>query len=526
MLWGGVAVAIVKPTLDEGSMFASTIGGESAEGARPPVSLPRQVGRFVVLRQIGQGGMGVVYAAYDEELDRRVAVKLLRVSEPTSREQRLRVLREAQAMARVAHPNVVSVYEVGELDAQVFIAMEFVEGTTLGHWQHEAGRTWEDVIGAYLAAGDGLFAAHQAGLVHRDFKPENVLIGSDGRPRVADFGLARVGPGTEAPPASGSSGEASPHPALDTPLTIAGTILGTPSYMSPEQHRGTPADARSDQFSFCVALYEALYGTLPFAGETLAELSASVSSGVVRAVPATSPVPPPIEATLRRGLAADPAARFPSMAALLDALSVDPRHDRAAAPGARRLLLACLLLVLLGTTFLAIRADGGYPKQVTHMYQVGVVQFAAILGAALALRRRLRWNTFHWGILRAFLIGAGQMAVLRWITMRAGLDLRWIVALDVLAFGTGLATVSWSYIPRAWPAVGLCVGSAVAVTFSPRFMSVVTQMVYTLAMLFVLLLWHRSARSGAARTEPSRSALTTARGWTGRGQESQRRSSW
>ncbi len=349
-------------------------------------------------------------------------------------------------------------------------------------------------------------------------------MGVDGRPRVADFGLARLGTAPEVQPVSG---EISSRLGLDTPLTVAGSILGTPSYMSPEQHDGAPVDARSDQFSFCVALYEALYGAMPFSGTTRFELAESVSTGAMRAVPAGSPVPPPIEATLRRGMAVDPDARFPSMAALLEDLSIDPRLDRSAAPGARRLLLASLVLILLGAVLLTNLVDGARSKLAVQMFRFGVVQFAVVLSATLILRRRLWWNAFHWGILRAVLISAAQMAVLRWIAMRAGLEPRWIIALDLLAFSAGLATAAWYYLPRAWPAVGLCVGSSIMVAIYPWFMPVAEKLIYPLAMVFVLFLWHRAIRSSATRPASSQSVRTppTSTSWQRRLQESKRRNS-
>src|SRR3954469_19947733 len=209
---------------------------------------------------LGRGGMGVVLSAYDPLLDRRVALKLLRpgafpgVSE---QEGRARLQREAQAMARLAHPNVVAVHDVGTVGEQLFIAMEYVDGQTLTAWRSSAERDWRAIVLMYLGAGSGLQAAHAAGMVHRDFKPDNVLIGSDGRPRVGDFGLVSV---TRA-----SEGAAT----TEAGTTRHGAIMGTPGYMSPEQVRGEPSDAQSDQFSFCVALYEALYGQRPFAAEDL-----------------------------------------------------------------------------------------------------------------------------------------------------------------------------------------------------------------------------------------------------------------
>ncbi|MES1205027.1 MAG: serine/threonine-protein kinase, partial [Pseudomonadota bacterium] len=256
------------------------------------------IGRFVVLGLLGRGGMGEVYAAHDPELDRKIAIKLLRVAGGgDSADGRLRLMREAQAIARVSHPNVVIVYDVGSYRDQVFIAMELVEGHTLNYWRHAAARKWPEILEVFVAAGRGLVAAHERDLVHRDFKPDNVMIGADGQVRVMDFGLvqslrkgawdsqhhtAREG-ATDLPRAaptvtvtvaatddilttrqvfvSGASihlAATPPNDLLGVELTQAGASLGTPAYMSPEQFRGHPTDARSDQFSFCVALYETL----------------------------------------------------------------------------------------------------------------------------------------------------------------------------------------------------------------------------------------------------------------------------
>src|SRR5690606_14002911 len=217
---------------------------------------------------LGEGGMGVVYAAYDEDLDRRIAIKVLRDSygDAAARE---RMVREAQAMARLSHPNVVQVHDVGDQGGQLYVAMEFVKGMTLRTWLSEQDRPWREIRAMFVQAGRGLAAAHAEGLVHRDFKPDNVLIGGDGRARVADFGLA----GAAGVPDSDSESlpdsvviRVGRQSAFNTALTLAGTIMGTPAYMSPEQHRGVATDARSDQFSFCVALWGAIYGEPPFAG--------------------------------------------------------------------------------------------------------------------------------------------------------------------------------------------------------------------------------------------------------------------
>ncbi|MBA3550218.1 MAG: serine/threonine protein kinase, partial [Nannocystis sp.] len=259
------------------------------------------LGRYSLLRKLGEGGMGVVYSAYDEELDRRVAIKLLRVKDGAGPSAASRMLREAQAMAKLSHPNVVQVYDTGELSGQVFLAMEFVHGQTLREWLHGSEtvprpvpRPWRDVLAMYIQAGQGLAAAHAAGLVHRDFKPDNVLVGADGRARVLDFGLARYESARAVDPAddptdsqdpaadedlelSSRSRNRSRNPSrrsrpADPQLTAAGTTIGTPAYMSPEQHLRAPTAARSDQFSFCVSLYEGLHGERPFAGDTASAL--------------------------------------------------------------------------------------------------------------------------------------------------------------------------------------------------------------------------------------------------------------
>jgi tetratricopeptide (TPR) repeat protein/predicted Ser/Thr protein kinase len=294
------------------------------------------IGRFVVLGLVGRGGMGEVYAAYDPELDRKVAVKLVRPRHSRANDDRGRLLREAQAIAKLSHPNVVVIYDVGTIDQRVFIAMEFVEGGTVGSWLRGATRSRREILDVFLKAGAGLAAAHQAGLVHRDFKPDNVMIAADGQVRVMDFGLARQvlagkddkQPTDEATGTNDPEDETPPSSSggyLRTAMTQTGVRLGSPAYMSPEQFAGEGAiDARTDQFSFCVALYEALYGERPFAGETVLSLQINVIEGRLRPAPAQSRVPKWIRRVLLRGLSVDPDARFPSMAELLSALANDP----------------------------------------------------------------------------------------------------------------------------------------------------------------------------------------------------------
>ena len=299
---------------------ASTV---SSPSAAQELGRGATVGRYLVIERLGAGGMGVVYAAYDPELDRKVAVKLLRPEAAGDPELgRARLVREAQAMAKLAHPNVVAVHDVGTFGDQVFVAMEFVQGGTLTGWLAAGEHGWREVLGMFLETGRGLAAAHAAGVIHRDFKPDNVLVGADARPRVTDFGLARVGAGPEitAPARVGAGG-------LGVSLTQAGAVMGTPAYMAPEQHLGLVADARSDQFAFCVAMWQGLHGQLPFAGETLVELTLAVTAGELAPMPRHL-APAWLRAALLRGLSTDPAARWPTIDALLVALAADPSRVR------------------------------------------------------------------------------------------------------------------------------------------------------------------------------------------------------
>ncbi len=300
-------------------------------GELPPAP---QIGRFVVLNKIGAGGLGIVYAAYDPQLDRRVAIKLVHRRHEVARDGQ-RVLREAQALARLSHPHVVTVHEVGEHDDRLFIAMELVEGLTLSEWARRP-HEWREAVRPLLDAARGLAAAHRAGIVHRDFKPANVIVGHDGRARVLDFGLAR-GATTGGDPVDPSTS------ALDMQLTQSGTLLGTPAYLAPEQWTSGAVDARADQWAFCVTALEVLWGRRPFDGADSVALRARVLAGEIDKPP-RSPMPVQVERVLLRGLTVDPAMRHASMDALIDAL------ERAAKPPRRRLRwgLVGLGLVIVG----------------------------------------------------------------------------------------------------------------------------------------------------------------------------------
>ena len=414
------------------------------EPAQATLARGATIGRYVVLGLVGRGGMGEVYAAYDPELDRKVAVKLLRVKPGNGvslTEGRQRTLREAQAIARLSHPNVVVVYDVGTFLDQVFIAMEFVEGNTVTYWLQAQPRPWQEVLRVFRAAGRGLIAAHDKGLVHRDFKPDNVMVGRDGEVRVMDFGLARQvnekqtgerpipnrtpialadtgqfsdaeddprrgrmgsarssasregrgpsagsdvdpmstivlnnGPpsGSHTPPLGTDSG--GPSAMFEVQLTRTGAMMGTPAYMAPEQFLGTATDARTDQFSFCVALYEALYGERPFSGNTMFALTTAVVQGQVKEAPANSKVPLWVRKVLLRGLRSQAADRYPSMHDLIEALGKNPRAARNRMLAAGALALAPLALALGVHQSLANHKSicGGGPARLAGVWDLTV----------------------------------------------------------------------------------------------------------------------------------------------------------
>ncbi|MBK7195864.1 MAG: serine/threonine protein kinase [Myxococcales bacterium] len=338
--------------------------GEPAAPVGAPALVPgAAIGPFIVERKVGAGGMGEVYAAHDPRLDRRVAIKVL----PRHRhgnDAATRLVREAQALAKLAHPNVVAVYEVGEADGRVFLAMQFVEGETLGAHLARAQPRWDEVVRLYVAAGRGLAAAHAAGLIHRDVKPANVLIDRAGHVAVTDFGVARAADdasvevsGGGAPARGGATGGA-----LSTDVTAAGAVIGTPAYMAPEQHAGRRATAASDQFGFCVALWQGLFGRHPFVprdrGDVTSpfEYMALIGEGALVPPPGGHKVPRRIVRALTRGLAREPAARWPTMAALLAEL--EPRSPY------RLAVIALAAVATLGAgaaVLMAVGDRGGAP---------------------------------------------------------------------------------------------------------------------------------------------------------------------
>ncbi|PRP95543.1 Serine/threonine-protein kinase PknA [Enhygromyxa salina] len=342
------------------------------KGPPPPRERGETVGRYVVVDTIGRGGMGVVYAAWDPQLDRRVALKLVFIGAELGTDgdtQRARLLREAQALARLEHPNVVKVHDVGVCEGQVFIAMEHIEGQSLRAWLSHKRRTLREILTVFVAAGRGLAASHDAGLVHRDFKPDNVLVGASGEVKVVDFGLARdrrsddrprtrewadtepavaralarAGSGAlvrssppdhDAPePASkgadsgplSSSGLPSPgsrEPLASPSITVTGAVLGTPAYMAPEQHELAAVDARSDQYAFCVSLWEAVYGKRPFSGRRSELLAKRKRKLQIRESSRGLRVPKWLRSLMLRGLSPHRRRRFADMDQVLTELEV------------------------------------------------------------------------------------------------------------------------------------------------------------------------------------------------------------
>lgn len=321
----------------------------------------RRLGRYEVLGRIAAGGMGVVYEGIDPQLQRKVALKILRadLSGADAAWMRARFLREAQAMARVRHPNVVPVHEIGTSGTLVFLAMELIEGQTLATWLQERPRSWREVRDVFVLAGRGLAAAHAAGLMHRDFKPDNVLVGVDGRVCVTDFGLARAIRELESKPAAPLDLSLEPEQSLvATRMTEPKALLGTPVYMAPEQHACLPADERSDQFAFCVSLYESLYGVRPFSGKNRVEIYQSILWGQLTPPPRWAHVPEHVRRALLKGLSFAPRDRFESMEALLAELNRPAWYAR------RRTLAVAAVALSLGL------AGAGYLRGTSQRRQL------------------------------------------------------------------------------------------------------------------------------------------------------------
>lgn len=375
-------------------------------------------GRYVVLEELGRGGMSVVYTAYDPKLDRRVALKVVQ-AEQLSEVHRARLHREAQALARLSHPSVVAVYDVGDIENDTFVAMELVDGESFRDFLKKK-RTWREVVRVIVAAGRGLAAAHAAGIVHRDVKPDNIMISSSGAVKLVDFGLARdlgdrsidseeisasssgsmsAQSSTSSVSRSSRSSGANAALPLDA-ITQHGFVVGTPAYMPPEQHSRTPeADERSDQFSLCASLYEALYHKRAFQTSkkqaldpreavTVADRPGTDTRTLAAPPPKDSDVPAWLWRVLQRGLAVDPNNRYPSVEALIEDLDRDPaRTMRRIAVGAGALISVAALAILV--TYKVMPKHAGGPSCATGADLVSKVwnaQRAAELGKVAGQR--------------------------------------------------------------------------------------------------------------------------------------------
>jgi tRNA A-37 threonylcarbamoyl transferase component Bud32/tetratricopeptide (TPR) repeat protein len=377
----------VRSTLDAVSVEGGT-RFETAEDddARDEVAIASgdHVQRFVLLERIGAGSMGELHTAYDAQLDRKIALKLVRFGR-RSRKADARLLREAQALAKLSHPNVVTVYEVGSAGDRVFVAMEYVEGQTLAAWLRDAAalpraRRIRELLAHFRAAGRGLAAVHAAGFAHRDFKPENVQVGNDGRVRLIDFGLARslIDAGdSQTELRVIAADEPAPALPMHASLTTSNTLLGTPRFMAPEQWSMQRGDGRSDQFAFAVALYQALYGSWPFEGASVPALREAVLDAPLPNPPRMREVPSRLRAALLRNLAREPEQRSPDMSELLAAI------DEALAPARLRLALLLVLLALVGS--LAVLS---LQREATPAFASTSQRVAARVANELAAERR------------------------------------------------------------------------------------------------------------------------------------------
>jgi tetratricopeptide (TPR) repeat protein len=339
---------------------------EAAGSTGAPANAADDGPRYRIDGELGRGGMAVVHAAFDHRLGRRVALKVVR-PDRVDTVSRTRLLAEARALARLRHPNIVTIHDVGILDGQIYLAMELIEGGSLARWLGGAPRPWPEIVERFVGAGRGLAAAHAAGMIHRDFKPDNVLLELDGTPRVADFGLAVSMPSDEPSDAPLSSSSESSPP--------RGTIAGTLGFIAPEQLAGAPATAASDQFAYCVSLYQALYRRRPFAGSEPDTLRRAIERGVEPARPG-DPGPTWLRALIVRGLAPRPADRHPSMAALVAELARPRGWRRWRGP----VVLATTAAVTITAVALATMRDG--PGDPTARCDGGLVELDTAWGPA------------------------------------------------------------------------------------------------------------------------------------------------
>jgi serine/threonine protein kinase len=434
------------------------------------------MGRYTVLSLVGRGGMGEVYAAYDPQLDRRVALKLLRPRYALGNARaEARLLREARAIARLSHPNVIAVYDAGTVGDQIFVAMEYVDGETLAGWLTAKPRTQREILDVFLGAAHGLAAAHASGLVHRDFKPHNVMVARDGTARVTDFGLVQRLNADE----ENDLGEAGPERDGDTmnlTLTRPGELLGTPLYMSPEQFKLAPTDARTDQFSFCVTLYQALYGEHPFLTDAkagLGRLREDVIAGKIRAPAGRDTVPSWLRRLLQRGLATDPEARWPSMTDLAAELErrVRPGRERDPAVGSRERMFVCAglsVLGVVGVVVLDVLRRSTHTAETTRLLVTPSIALTLHALVAWVWRKRLLGNQFARNVAAMAWLGGITVILHRLMAFRFGVPVPYVLAVDLLVLG--LEQIIAAVLFKAWFAIGALFffGGAGVVMLAPQ----------------------------------------------------------
>jgi predicted Ser/Thr protein kinase/uncharacterized membrane protein (DUF485 family) len=478
---------------DDNAMLATQLLSDSDAAPRDSGSMPSRLGRFTIDRRLGSGGMGVVYEGHDPNLDRKVAIKVLH--DPAGTGSRL--LREAQALAQLTHKNIVQVFEIDTSDNQVFVVMQFIEGRTLQAWVHERQRGWLEIVDMFGGAGEGLAAAHVEGIVHRDFKPDNVLVGRDEIPRVLDFGLARASAETDSD-GSGPSPERSlttpsSNPLLAADLTRTGSIMGTPTYMSPEQAAGDPVGPASDQFSFCVALYEALYGYRPFEGRNLPALISNLQAGRVRPRPPESDVPEWLHTTLLRGLSLDPRRRFESLGALLAELASYRTHSLRVGSATRATFMLVTFLVVLaafGGNVLAVRIFGATVTP-GSMLPASAVAIVVLLGALFALRKGLTRSGLNEQMFRCLAVYVFYGPAVRLAAWRFDLTMDQMMPLEIIGGSQAAIYFALAFDRRLfWPAVGFF-SSAIGCLLIPAWTLEFHALGHLVFFGYVCWIWYR-----------------------------------
>lgn len=433
--------ALDRPAAERAAFLAERCAGDEALRARvmklleahgsgpenflsPVMEKPRsRFGRYVVEKELGRGGMGVVFAAHDEALKRRVALKVVR-SDRGIPDAHARLEREAQSLARVQHPNVVAVHDVGEADGELFIAMELVDGEPLSTWAK--GKPWRAVLERLHEAGRGLAQAHEAGVLHRDFKPGNVLVDAVGRARVADFGLAAAHEGV-------------------LQLTEPGAPIGTPGYMAPELAAGGAASEASDVYSFCRSL-ERLVAPLPGAPEWLAPI-------------------------IKRGLSEKPSERSARMASVLLAidseLGVDPTHDVRPASAQRTWFFALLAVITLAVPVVLV--GGRYPLVTT----LDAVRLSATVVGVLTIGLALFWTRIksspytRRGATALVALSAG-MLVHRSVMLGFSVEISALLAVDLLLFAAFTCAMGIFWARRYLWLTVLCIAGSVGIACAPQ----------------------------------------------------------